>query len=201
MGAERGAEVAAALVGGIISENVARINSVYDSIDMMAMNVGNQGATSFALVGLTMAEAMIETLITVVNGRGRARLQAMLNDINSQINAASAGGPVPTLAPVGGSSRAPAVPFVDAGGVTRLLTPRAAGGPVSAGGSYMVGEVGPELFTPSRSGNITPNSALGGNTYQITVQAGVGDPRAIGQQVVEYIKKFEKANGPVFTAA
>ena len=78
---------------------------------------------------------------------------------------------------------------------------RAEGGPVSAGRSYMVGEVGPELFTPSSSGNITPNSALGGNTYNINVNAGVGDPRAIGQQIVEYVKKFEKANGPVFVAA
>ena len=200
MGADRGAEVAAALVGGIISENVARVNSVYDSIDKMALSVANQGVTAFEQVGLTIASAMIEAMLVVVNGKGRARLKAMLDDLNNAMNVAAAGGPMPA-APVGGSSRAPAVPFVDAGGVTRLLTPRAEGGPVSAGRSYMVGEVGPELFTPSRSGNITPNSAMGGNTYQITVQAGVGDPRAIGQQVVEYIKKFEKANGPVFTAA
>lgn len=32
---------------------------------------------------------------------------------------------------------------------------RAMGGPVSAGGSYLVGEQGPELFTPSTSGNIS----------------------------------------------
>lgn len=79
---------------------------------------------------------------------------------------------------------------------------RAMGGPVSAGGTYLVGERGPELFTPSSAGSITPNSALsGGNTYNITVQAGVGDPRQIGQQVVEYVRKFEKANGPVWAAA
>ena len=39
---------------------------------------------------------------------------------------------------------------------------RAHGGPVSAGGSFLVGERGPELFTPGASGNITPNSRLGG---------------------------------------
>jgi hypothetical protein len=42
---------------------------------------------------------------------------------------------------------------------------------------------------------------MGGNSYSITVQAGVGDPRMIGQQVVEYIKRFEQASGPVFAAA
>jgi hypothetical protein len=39
---------------------------------------------------------------------------------------------------------------------------RASGGPVSAGRSYIVGERGPELFTPGASGAITPNGAGGG---------------------------------------
>ena len=37
---------------------------------------------------------------------------------------------------------------------------RASGGPVSGGSSYIVGERGPELFTPSSSGMIHPNSAV-----------------------------------------
>ena len=40
---------------------------------------------------------------------------------------------------------------------------KATGGPVSAGTMYMVGEKGPELFTPQSSGNITPNNKLGGS--------------------------------------
>ena len=40
--------------------------------------------------------------------------------------------------------------------------PRAAGGPVDAGVTHLVGENGPELFTPSGSGTIIPNHALGG---------------------------------------
>jgi tape measure domain-containing protein len=39
---------------------------------------------------------------------------------------------------------------------------RALGGPVAGGSTYMVGERGPELFTPSRSGSIIPNNELGG---------------------------------------
>ena len=39
---------------------------------------------------------------------------------------------------------------------------RAIGGPVSGGSSYLVGERGPEIFTPLGSGMITPNSAIGG---------------------------------------
>ena len=36
------------------------------------------------------------------------------------------------------------------------------GGPVNAGGSYLVGEKGPELFVPKHSGGIISNYALGG---------------------------------------
>ena len=39
---------------------------------------------------------------------------------------------------------------------------REKGGPVIGGQPYLVGEKGPELFTPGQSGFITPNNALGG---------------------------------------
>ena len=41
---------------------------------------------------------------------------------------------------------------------------KANGGPVKGGGSYIVGERGPEVFSPGVSGTITPNHALGGST-------------------------------------
>ena len=41
---------------------------------------------------------------------------------------------------------------------------RADGGPVMRGGSYIVGERGPEMFSPGVSGMITPNHELGGST-------------------------------------
>ena len=41
---------------------------------------------------------------------------------------------------------------------------RANGGAVKGGGSYIVGERGPELFSPGVSGMITPNEMLGGST-------------------------------------
>ncbi|ARQ46671.1 phage tail tape measure C-terminal domain-containing protein [Oxalobacter formigenes] len=39
---------------------------------------------------------------------------------------------------------------------------KALGGPVSGGQTYLVGERGPELFTPPSSGTIIPNNMLGG---------------------------------------
>jgi len=44
------------------------------------------------------------------------------------------------------------------GGIAGFM---AAGGPVSAGSSYVVGEEGPELFVPHASGTIVPNNKMG----------------------------------------
>jgi phage-related minor tail protein len=62
-----------------------------------------------------------------------------------------------------------------AGAVLPVGGARAAGGPVDAGVPYLVGEQGPELFTPGASGSIAPNSALGGGT---TVTLNISTPDA-----------------------
>ena len=51
--------------------------------------------------------------------------------------------------------------------VSRFTFGRADGGPVKGGSSYLVGERGPEMFSPGVSGMITPNHALGGSTNVI----------------------------------
>jgi hypothetical protein len=87
---------------------------------------------------------------------------------------------------------------------TQFFPGRASGGPVSSSGSYIVGEMGPELFTPSAGGGrITPNDALGGNTYNITVNAGMGSGNgaALGEAIVSAIKRYERTSGPVFVSA
>jgi hypothetical protein len=80
---------------------------------------------------------------------------------------------------------------------------RAAGGPVSGGSAYIVGERGPELFVPQVSGSIVPNHKMGGGaSVNVTVNAGMGtDGYQVGQQVVDAIKKYERVAGPVFAAA
>lgn len=46
---------------------------------------------------------------------------------------------------------------------------RAAGGPVTGGSPYIVGEKGPELFVPGRSGTIVPNGAMMGGSTNVVV--------------------------------
>lgn len=52
---------------------------------------------------------------------------------------------------------------------------RADGGPVSAGGAYLVGERGPELFRPTAGGVVEPagpGSGIGGVNVTVNVQGG-----------------------------
>lgn len=50
---------------------------------------------------------------------------------------------------------------------------RASGGPVAAGTSYLVGENGPEMFTPRSSGTIIPNGGGSAIIQHFNVQAGL----------------------------
>ena len=73
---------------------------------------------------------------------------------------------------------------------------RATGGPVSAGTTYLVGEKGPELFTPSRSGNIIPNGAMGGgsNVINITVNGAI-DPISTARQITQILNREATLSG------
>ena len=50
---------------------------------------------------------------------------------------------------------------------------KAAGGPVSANRSFLVGEKGPEMFVPSSAGRIIPNNQLGGRNNNVVVNVSV----------------------------
>lgn len=60
---------------------------------------------------------------------------------------------------------------------------KAVGGPVTGGSTYMVGERGPELFTPSRNGTIIPNNALGsGGGTNVIVNVDASGTQVQGDQ-------------------
>jgi len=56
------------------------------------------------------------------------------------------------------------------------------GGTTKAGKSYVVGERGPELFTPGVTGTVTPNSALGGSNIVVNVDASGSNVQGDAQQ-------------------
>ena len=71
----------------------------------------------------------------------------------------------------------------------------AEGGIVTQPTTALIGERGPEAVIP-----LSQIDKLG-STYNINVTAGVGDPVTIGREVVSAIKRYERANGPVFASA
>jgi hypothetical protein len=84
---------------------------------------------------------------------------------------------------------------------TFLSGMRAEGGPVNAGGAYMVGEKGPELFVPHASGSIVPNNKMsgggsgsGGVTVNYNIAAGVS--RAELAPLLEQERRRLKAEIP-----
>lgn len=174
----QGITSAVSLLNGLSTEVAAQ----QAMLERLGLNIGQPIA---AAIAEEIAKAIRDG---VADGRAAAARR--------RAQAATASFVAATIAP----STAVAAASFSGGGMVNIPG-LAVGGPASAGQPYIVGEKGPELFVPGSNGNVVPNNAMGGNTYQITVQAGVGDPRAIGQSIVEYVKKFEQANGPVFRAA
>lgn len=63
---------------------------------------------------------------------------------------------------------------------------RALGGPMVGGQSYLVGERGPEIFTPTSAGSMTPNDQLvGGGATNITFNIVANDTKGFDQLLVE----------------
>ncbi len=86
-----------------------------------------------------------------------------LNDFMAEWHDLGPGGPVVGALPGGGGQQPEA---------------RAAGGPITAGRPYLVGENGPEIITPNRDAYVVPNGA--GNVYNFY---GYNNPTAIAQRL------------------
>ena len=65
---------------------------------------------------------------------------------------------------------------------------RAAGGSVTAGKAYVVGEQGAEMFVPSSNGTIVPNGGMGGSTINITVNGAI-DAEGTARTIVDVLNR------------
>ena len=109
-------------------------------------------------LGLTFSSAFEDAVIGGNNLRGV--LKGLADDLVRLVLRKSVTEPLANA--IGG--------FISGG----LSGARASGGPVGAGGSYLVGERGPEILRMgSQGGSITPNDKIGGNTY-VTVENNSG---------------------------
>ncbi len=90
----------------------------------------------------------------------------------------------------------------------KITGSRADGGPVTGGRPYLVGERGPEMFTPSTSGTITPNHHMGGGgggaqTINMTINvSGVTDrtdKRDLAREIGDMINQELRRQGGATT--
>ena len=113
--------------------------------------------TNFEKIGESIASGVSDNLVAAIQGTktlGEAA-KSILNDLSS------------SLIRLGVNTLLSKIPGF--GGLPILGT-RSKGGPVKTGGSFVVGEKGPELFVPRRSGTIIPNDKLaGGGSTNISV--------------------------------
>lgn len=148
--------------------------------------LGNVPAETQAKLMIAVQDDQLEDLIERTN-----RLKDALNLVSGQIstemmNLESARGALSGLQQTG------LVESRQIGAVNIPERAMAAGGIVTKPTIARLGEFGPEMVIPMSGGNARGGF---GATYNITVQAGVGDPGSIGQKVVETIKAFERRNG------
>jgi len=155
-----------------LSESFVNITSEADQLKQKFMEIGQaveQGIVSNltdAVMGTqTLAQAAINVLNQLKRKLVEVAIQRAVSGIGNFIGGAlggifGGGG--------GGLVGNKASSFLD--GVANPIAGmfRAKGGPVSAGGAFVVGEKGPELLQMgSRGGNIIPNNQLGGSTTNI----------------------------------
>lgn len=131
--------------------------------DVYAPVIGNILGKAFDVLGsaISIVIGLFANLVQVVNNAFNA-IKAIVNFIRNN----------PVTQAIGG-----AIDFAFGGG-------KAMGGPVMGGTSYLVGERGAEIFTPSSSGFITPNNKLGGGTVINLNVSGAIDSEGTARTIV-----------------
>lgn len=180
-GAEAGGQMAKEILAGGQAA-VSQVNTWYDALSKVAKDAGDQAKDQFYKQGLTQGEALVKGIEDATKklnlrlsskGLSKTQIEQLQKNFGVDI-----GFTMTSLA--------------------NLATPMANGGIVRArnGGTLaLLGEAGrDEAVIPlSRGGS----NATAGNTYEINIQAGVGDPQEIGRQVVQYLQAYEKRSGPI----
>lgn len=137
-----------------------------------------------AVVALVTAFA---TWVDILNSVYTA-LSKVFNLINGNPFLKPLLGPLGLLIPQSGTNNAFNDSYAYGGG-------RAVGGSVSNGMSYLVGERGPEIFTPNTGGMITPNNRMGGTTINLNVSGAI-DPEGTARSIINVLNNsFYRGTG------
>ena len=168
---------------GRVKEELAKLTDPVNMITTAAAGIGDAFGTSFKGIisgSMTAKEALANFFTSVADMFLDMAAQiitkmitmSILNAVLGVLPGGGGGGGFGAAgAGFGGSN---GFSTFDAGGGFAYggglnLMARAKGGPVSSGQTYMVGERGPELFVPGRSGTIVANDKMGGGNTNVVV--------------------------------
>jgi hypothetical protein len=199
-GADAGTKIADEIIAGGATI-VDQINTLVSATASVAEELGTSAATQFYQAGITAGQALVDGVRAAIAAAGFViNLDGSLTNQRAidQVNAAVA------KAKTGKTKKARKVSKKERTAIENLASSLgvevpafAKGGIVTRPTLALIGEAGPEAVVP-----LSGRNAGMGNTYNITINAGMGTNGAqVGREIVDAIKKFEKTSGPVFASA
>lgn len=132
------------------------------------------------------AQGVVDRVIGAIKGT----IQGAIDLVNGLIRAINSIPAVPNI---------PSIPSLPSGGGSGFGGFRADGGPVARGLAYIVGERGPELFVPERSGTIVANGGRSGDGIRVdnlTIMQQPGeDPEELAQRFFRQLRREQQLAG------
>jgi hypothetical protein len=172
-------------VTGKIAENEEKLKPLFSLFkviaafvrDIYAPVIGKILSAAFSALGTAIGIVidLFATLVDLVNKAFNA-IKAIVNFIKNN----------------------PVTQFIGGALETAFGGGKALGGPVMGGTSYLIGERGPELFTPTSNGVITPNNKLGGGNTTINLNVtGAIDPEGTARSIINVLNNsyYRGTNG------
>jgi hypothetical protein len=221
-GADAGTKIADEIIAGGATI-VDQINTLVSATASVAEELGTSAATQFYQAGITAGQALVDGVRAAIAAAGFS-IDAAGNITSPIVEEAVSAVKGTTKAPKKKPSAATGLSASEQRELKRIAErsakfasdrdlarsrgrnpvevdrriPRMAlGGIVNQPTIALIGEAGPEAVVPLRGRN-----AGMGNTYNLTINAGMGTNGAqVGREIVDAIKKFEKTSGPVFASA
>ncbi len=199
-GADAGTKIADEIIAGGATV-VNQINTLVSATQSVADAVGESAASQFYTAGITAGQALVDGVKAAIaaagftiNADGSLINQGAINQVNAAIaNARSKKSKKGTKISAGERKDIEAL----AASLGVEIPAFAKGGIVTGPTLALIGEAGPEAVVP-----LSGRNAGMGNTINLTVNAGMGaDGASIGREIVDAIKRYERASGPVFASA
>jgi hypothetical protein len=200
-GADAGTKIADEIIAGGATV-VDQVNTLITATQSVADSVGTSAATQFYQAGITAGQSLVDGVKAAIAANGftinasgqivnTKAIEAVAAKLKQYKGAKSTGGSKITDA-----ERKVITDLANSLGVE--VPKMAAGGIVTKPTLALIGEAGAEAVVPL-SGRHAQSM---GNTINLTVNAGMGaDGTAIGREIVDIIKRYERVSGPVFASA